>query len=116
MESRSANVDAPHTAMGVQEKEGLLDGTVLAAGVFSLPPGAWSSGATATMAGGHQHVLWRRGDGRGSHQHLRRRGASGRSHEHVVRLIRRRRIVRVAADHAWNRARPYSTTHTPVRY
>ena len=52
MASRSANVDAPHTATGVQETEGLLDGAVLAAGVFSLPPGAWSSGAAATMAGG----------------------------------------------------------------
>ena len=52
MASRSANVDAPHTATGVQETEGLLDGAVLAAGVFSLPTGAWSSGATATMAGG----------------------------------------------------------------
>src|SRR3954471_5893031 len=116
MASRSANVDAPHTATGVQETEGLLDGAVLAAGVFSLPMGAWSSGAAATMAGGHQHVLWRCGDGRGSHQHLRRRGASGQSHEHVVLLIRRCRIVRVAADHAWNRAWPYSTTRTPVRY
>ena len=102
-------------ATGVQETEGLLDGAVLAVGVFSLT-GAWSSSAAATMAGGHQHVLRRRGDGRGSHQHLRRRGASGRSHEHVVRLIRRRRVVRVVADHAWNRARPYSTTRTPVRY
>src|SRR3954470_17114510 len=116
MVSRSANVDGPHTATGVQETEGLLDGAVLDAGVFSLPTGAWSSGAAATMAGGHQHVLWSRGDGRGSHQHLRRRGASGRSHEHIVRLIRRRRVVRVAADHAWNWARPYSTTCTPVRY
>ena len=52
MASRSANVDAPHTATGVQETEGLLDGAVLAAGVFSLPTGAWSSGAAATMAGG----------------------------------------------------------------
>src|SRR3954463_7299962 len=116
MALRSANVDAPHTATGVQDTEGLLDGAVLAAGGFSLPTGAWGSGAAATMAGGHQHVLWRRGDGWGSHQHLRRRDASGRSHEHVVRLIRRRRVVRVAADHAWNRAWPYSTTRTPVRY
>ena len=52
MASRSANVDAPHTTTGVQETEGLLDGAVLAAGVFSLPTGAWSSGAAATMAGG----------------------------------------------------------------
>ena len=51
MASRSANVDAPHTATGVQETEGLLDGAVLAAGVFSLPTGAWSFGAAATMAG-----------------------------------------------------------------
>src|SRR3954468_7078641 len=116
MASRSANVDEPHTAMGMEEPEGIVDGAVLAAGVFSLSTGAWSSGAAATMAGGHQHVLRRRGDGRGSHQHLRRRGASRRSHEHVVRLIRRRHVVRVAADHAWNRARPYSTTRTPVRY
>ena len=55
MASRSANVDAPHTATGVQDMEALLDGAVLAAGVFSLP-GAWSSGAAAMMAGGHQHV------------------------------------------------------------
>src|SRR3954462_1926777 len=116
MASRSANVDAPHTATGMQETEGLLDGAVLAAGVLSLPPGAWSSGAAATMAGGHQHVLRRRGDGRGSHQHLRHRDASGQSQEHVVRLIRRRHVVRVAADHAWNRARPYSTTRATVRY
>src|SRR3954466_6676718 len=116
MASRSDNVDAPHTATGMQETEGLLDCAVLAAGVFSLPTGAWSFGAAATMAGGHQHVLRHRGDGRGSHQHLRHRGARGRSHEHVVRLIRPCRVVRVAADHAWNRARPYSTTRTPVLY
>ena len=52
MASRSANVDSPHTATGVHETEGLLDGVVLATGVFSLPTGAWSSGAAATMAGG----------------------------------------------------------------
>src|SRR3954467_8601952 len=101
MASRLANVDAPHTAMGVQETEGLLDGAVLAAGVFSLPTSAWSFGAAATIAGGHQHVLRRRGDGRGCPPHLRRRGASGRSHERVVRLILRRRVDRVAADQAW---------------
>ena len=50
MALRSANVEAPHTTMGVQEMEGLLDGMVPAADVFSLSV-ALSSGATV-MAGG----------------------------------------------------------------